>query len=58
MARMQLILTAAVLLTASLSPDHARADDREIAQQIANVMKATGYTRHRRLRNPLNSMYL
>ncbi|MEC8337853.1 MAG: BON domain-containing protein [Planctomycetota bacterium] len=42
MARMQLILTAAVLLTASLSPDHARADDREIAQQIANVMKATG----------------
>ena len=42
MARMQLILTAAVLLTAALSPDHSRADDREIAQQIANVMKATG----------------
>ena len=42
MARIHLVLSVAVLLTATISPDHARADDRKIAQQIANVMKATG----------------
>ena len=42
MARMLLILTAAVIFSAALWPDHVRADDRKIAQQIANVMKATG----------------
>ena len=42
MARMLLTLTAAVIFSAALSPDPAGADDRKIAQQIANVMKATG----------------
>ena len=42
MARMLLILTAAGIFSAALWPDHVRADDRKIAQQIANVMKATG----------------
>ena len=42
MARMLLILTAAGIFSAAIWPDHVRADDRKIAQQIANVMKATG----------------
>ena len=42
MARMLLILTAAVIFSAAIWPDHVRADDRKIAQQIANVMNATG----------------
>ena len=42
MARILMILTAAVLCSAALAPDRARADDRKIAQQIADVMTATG----------------
>jgi hypothetical protein len=42
MARILMILTAAVLCSAALAPDRVRADDRKIAQQIADVMKTTG----------------
>ena len=42
MARIFSFLALAVTVTATFAPDDARADDKIIAQQIADVMKATG----------------
>ena len=42
MARIFSFLALAVTVTATFAPDEARADDKKIAQQIADVMKATG----------------
>ena len=42
MARIFSFLALAVTVTATFAPDVARADDKQIAQQIADVMKATG----------------
>ena len=42
MARIFSFLALAVTVTATFAPDDARADDKKIAQQIADVMKATG----------------
>ena len=42
MARYLLPLSVVVALSITLAPAQSRADNRTIAQQIANVMKATG----------------